>query len=141
MDKPKGPLKTKQRFLALALVWGFLMIGVPGSIRPVHASAYIFEIIDVSYGTVGGYNVVKASLLNYWPWSQDLLVFAIWKNLDGQTVAVTTGSLSLGPHATGTTFAPLVPGALVSGYYIVGVFAVTTSNNPVTLVTTFSVII
>ena len=60
----------------------------------------------------------------------DLVVFAIWKNCVGQTVAVTAGGVELASGATGASFAPLL-GELPSGSYLVGVFVVTTTNNPV----------
>jgi len=94
-------------------------------------------ISSAAYGTLGSFNGVSVTANNVWSSSQSLVVFAVWKNSAGQTVAVTTGGLTLASGATGTTFAPLA-GALSSGTYTVNVFVITTSNNPVSSTTTIS---
>ncbi len=95
-------------------------------------------INSATYTTLGAFPGISASATNIWSTSQNLIVFAVWKNGGGQTVAVTTGGLSLASGATGTAFAPL-PNALPSGTYTVNVFVITTSNNPVSTQTTITV--
>ncbi|HEY6283967.1 MAG TPA: hypothetical protein VIW22_08600 [Nitrososphaerales archaeon] len=97
-------------------------------------------LTNASYGTLGGYNVVKVNLTNVSPSSLDLVVFAVWKSSAFQTVEVTTGGLTLATAATGTTFAPLASPP-PSGTYAVFVFTVTTSNHPVSQTFSFSVTI
>jgi hypothetical protein len=93
---------------------------------------------SASYGTLGSFNGVSVSATNIWSSSQNLVVFAVWKNSAGQTVAVTTGGLTLASGQTGSTFCPL-PGGLPSGSYSVSVFVITTSNNPVSSPTSITV--
>lgn len=88
--------------------------------------------------TIGGFTGVSATYVNNWNTAQNLVVFAVWKNSAGQTVAVTTSGLTLAAGASGTAFAPLVS-ALPSGSYTVNVFVWTTSNQPVSSTTTISV--
>jgi len=94
-------------------------------------------ITTASYGALGSFNGVSVTATNVWSTSQNLVVFAVWKNSAGQTVAVTTGGLTLASGASGTTFAPLA-GAIPSGSYTVSVFVITTSNNPVSGTTSIS---
>jgi hypothetical protein len=93
-----------------------------------------------SYGTLGGFNGVSASFTNLWTTSQNLVVFAVWKNSAGQTVAVTTAGLTLAPGQTASAFAPLTS-PLPSGTYTVNIFVITTSNQPVSTTTTITVTI
>jgi hypothetical protein len=88
--------------------------------------------------TIGGYTGISANYTNAWSASQNVIVFAVWKNALGQTVAVSTGGLTLASGATGTAFAPL-QSALPSGPYTVNIFVVTTGNLPVSITTTVSV--
>jgi hypothetical protein len=88
--------------------------------------------------TIGGFTGVSATYTNNWNTAQNLIVFAVWKNSAGQTVAVTTSGLTLAAGASGTAFAPLVS-ALPSGSYTVNVFVWTTSNQPVSSTTSISV--
>jgi len=94
-------------------------------------------ITAAAYGTLGSFNGISASATNVWSTSQNLVVFAVWKNSAGQTVAVTTGGLTLNSGASGTAFAPLA-GALASGTYTVSVFAITTGNLPVSSTTSIT---
>jgi hypothetical protein len=87
-------------------------------------------ISSATYGTLGSFTGISVSATNVWSSSQSLVVFAVWKNSAGQTVAVTTGGLTLAAGASGTTFAPLAS-ALPSGSYSVSVFVITTANLPV----------
>jgi hypothetical protein len=93
---------------------------------------------SATYGTLGSFNGILVSATNRWSSTQNLVVFAVWKNSAGQTVAVTTGGLTLTPGQTGQTFAAL-PGALAPGTYTVNVFVVTVSNQPVSTTTTITV--
>jgi hypothetical protein len=94
-------------------------------------------ITSATYGTLANFNGVTVTATNVWSTSQNLVVFAVWKNSAGQTVAVTTGGLTLASGASGSAFAPL-PGSLPSGSYTVNVFVVTTSNAPVSSTTSIS---
>ncbi|MDA4126323.1 MAG: hypothetical protein OK452_03835 [Thaumarchaeota archaeon] len=128
MPRSSGKIKRKIPRLALALSF-LLVVTALGSIPPVRAQPALY-IVDGSFGTLGGFSAVKANLTSEWSSSLDLIVFAIWKNGGGQTVAVGTGGITLSSGETGTTFAPLtdVP---ARGSYTVELFAVTTNNNPV----------
>jgi hypothetical protein len=95
-------------------------------------------INTATYGTLGSFSGISVTATNVWSTSQNLVVFAVWKNGGGQTVAVTTGGLTLASGATGSTFAPLASG-LPTGSYSVTVFVITTSNNPVSSTTSLSV--
>jgi len=88
--------------------------------------------------SIGGFNGIAANFTNLWTTSQNLVVFAVWKNSAGQTVAVTTAGLTLAPGANGTAFAPLVS-PLPSGTYTVNIFVITTGNSPVSSTTTITV--
>jgi len=88
-------------------------------------------ITTASYGTLGSFNGVSVSVTNTWSGTQNVVAFAVWKNSQGQTAAVTTGGFSpLAAGASGTTFCPLAS-ALPSGSYTVSVFVITTANLPV----------
>jgi hypothetical protein len=94
-------------------------------------------INSAAYGTLGSFNGITVTATNVWSTSQNLVVFAVWKNSAGQTVAVTTGGLSLAAGAQGTAFAPLA-GGLPSGSYTVSVFVITTGNLPVSSTTSIT---
>jgi len=102
--------------------------------------AYAFSVIinSATSGTLGSFTGVSVSATNVWSTGQNLVVFAVYKNSVGQTVAVATGGLTLASGAEGSAFAPLA-GALPSGSYTVNVFVVTTGNNPVSSSSTLSV--
>ena len=136
MDRPGESEKVKQAVLSIALLISLACIG--GSTPQVHASAAAVTLNNAFYGTLGNYNVVEANLTCNWSAPLDLVVFAIWKNGVGQTVAVTAGGVALASGATGASFAPRL-GELPSGSYFVGVFVVTTTNNPVSSTLVFSV--
>jgi len=95
-------------------------------------------INSAAAGTLGSFSGITVSATNLWGSTQNLVVFAVWKNSAGQTVAVTTGGLTLAAGATGSAFAPLAS-PLPSGAYSVSVFVITTGNNPVSSTTNFSV--
>ncbi|MDG6901557.1 MAG: hypothetical protein JRM80_06305 [Nitrososphaerota archaeon] len=90
-----------------------------------------------SQTTIGGFPGISATFSNEWSSSQNLIVFAVWKNSAGQTVAVSTSGLTLAAGATGTAFAPLA-GSLPSGSYTVNIFVWTTSNQSVSSTTSIS---
>jgi hypothetical protein len=87
--------------------------------------------------TIGGFSGIQVSYSNGWTSSQNLIVFAVWKNAAGQTVAVSTSGLTLASGATGAAFAPLAS-ALPTGSYTVNIFVWTTSNNSVSSTTTIT---
>lgn len=91
-----------------------------------------------SYSTLGGFTGISATYTNNWNSAQSVVVFAVWKNSLGQTVAVSTGGLTLASGATATAFAPLAS-PLASGSYTVSVFVITTANNPVSVSSSISV--
>jgi hypothetical protein len=126
--------------LALTILLVSSMVTSASFVLPVHALSQPVIITNASYGTLGSYNVVQANLTNIGSSSLDLVVFAVWKNPARQTVAVTTGGLTLASAMTGTMFAPLASPPL-SGTYTVNVFAVTTSNQPDSSTFLFSVTI
>jgi len=95
-------------------------------------------INSAAKGVLGSYTGISVSATNLWSTSQNLVVFAVWKNGAGQTVAVSTGGLTLAAGATGTAFAPLA-GGLPSGSYSVSVFVITTGNNPVSSTSSIAV--
>jgi hypothetical protein len=139
LDKTGNSSKAKQG-LALALASAFLLLCVPFPTAPVHAYAASVAINYALYGTLGSFRVVWANITNEYASSLSLVVFVIWKNFAGQTVAVTTGELDLARGATGRTFAPLTD-TLQSGIYEVNVFVITTNNNPVSSLLRFYVAI
>jgi len=94
-------------------------------------------ITSASYGSLGSFNGISVGATNTWSASYNLVVFAVWKNSIGQTVAVTTGGLTLASGASGSAFAPLA-GALPSGSYTVSVFVITTGNLPVSSTTSIT---
>jgi len=94
-------------------------------------------ITSATYCTIGSFSGICVSDTNTWTTSQNLVVFAVWKNSGGQTAAVTTGGLTLAAGASGSAFAPLA-GALPSGTYTVSVFVITTSSAPVSSTTTIT---
>jgi len=94
-------------------------------------------ITSASYGSLGSFNGISVTATNTWSASYNLVVFAVWKNSAGQTVAVTTGGLTLASGASGSAFAPLA-GGLASGSYTVSVFVITTGNLPVSSTTSIT---
>ena len=88
--------------------------------------------------TIGGYTGISATYKNTWTSAENEIVFAVWKNGAGQTVAVTTGGLNLAVGATGSAFMPL-QAPLASGSYTVSIFVITTSNVPDSVSTPISV--
>jgi len=86
-------------------------------------------ISGAAKATIGGYTGISATVLNGWTTSETEIMFAVFKNSAGQTVAVATGGLTLAAGASGTAFAPLLA-PLAPGTYTVSVFIVTTSNLP-----------
>jgi len=108
------------------------------TVKVIVPFAVSVAINSATSGTLGSYSGISVSATNLWSTSQSLVIFAVYKNSAGQTVAVATGGLTLASGATGTAFAPLA-GALPSGTYSVSVFVITTTNSPVSNPTTISV--
>lgn len=116
----------------LVLVLLGLTFSLPASAQPA------VYVNSARYGTIGFYSGVFANVTNYWSSSLDLVVFAVWKNSQGETVAVTTAGLTLPSVANDVAFAPLVS-PLTSGNYVAFVFVITTNNDPVSNVVTIGV--
>jgi hypothetical protein len=95
-------------------------------------------ITSATQGTLGSFKGISVSATNLWSTSQNLVVFAVFKNSVGQTVAVATGGLTLGAGASGTAFATSSDLATLSGTYSVSVFVITTSNEPVSAATSIT---
>jgi len=110
--------------------------GITVTVQVSFANSIIIN--SATKSTLGSFTGMSVSATNLWSTSQNLVVFAVWKNGAGQTVAVSTGGLTLAAGATGTAFAPLA-GGLPSGSYSVSVFVITTGNNPVSSTTSTSV--
>jgi len=108
------------------------------SVKVLVSFANSVIINSAAKGVLGSYTGISVSATNLWSTSQNLVVFAVWKNGAGQTVAVSTGGLTLAAGATGTAFAPLA-GGLSSGSYSVSVFVITTGNNPVSSTSSIAV--
>jgi hypothetical protein len=107
-------------------------------VPPVSFANSVQLVGTPKYTTIGGFNGIAANFTNMWSTSLNLVVFAVWKNSAGQTVAVTTGGLTLASGATAQAFAPLTS-PLPSGTYTVNIFVVTTSNQPVSTTTTVTI--
>ncbi len=88
--------------------------------------------------TLGSFSGINASYTNLNPTSQNVVVFAVFKNSAGQTVGIGTGSLTAGAGATQSVFIA-DPVGLASGTYSVNIFVFTTNNLPVSAQTTISV--
>ncbi|MDE1852988.1 MAG: hypothetical protein KGI38_04470 [Thaumarchaeota archaeon] len=86
---------------------------------------------------VGGYTGVSATYSNQWSSSQNVIVFAVWKNSAGQTVYISAGSATLATGASQAFFLPEV--GLASGTYTVNLSVWTTTNLPVSSQTTLTV--
>jgi hypothetical protein len=124
----------KARVLASFIV--LILIGLSFSM-PVSAQPAVY-VNSARYGTIGFYSGVFTNVTSYWSSSLDLVTFAVWKNNQGETVAVTTAGLTLPSAANGVAFAPLL-NPLAPGNYVAIVFVVTTNNNPVSNLVTVGV--
>lgn len=109
-----------------------LSLSLPASAQPA------VYINSARYGTIGFYSGVFANVTSYWSSTLDLVTFAVWKNSQGETVAVTTAGLTLPSVANDVAFAPLL-NPLTSGNYVAVVFVITTNDNPVSNLVTVSV--
>jgi len=96
------------------------------------------SITGAAKATIGGFTGVSATVANGWTASESEIMFAVFKNSAGQTVAVATGGLTLASGASSTAFAPLLA-PLPTGTYTVSVFIVTTGNLPDSATTTITV--
>ena len=114
-----------------------ILLGLAFSLPTSAQGAVAVSINSASYGTSGFYNGVFVNITNGSPLTLNLVPFAVWKDSQGQTVAVTTGGLTLASGATDIAFAPSL-NALPSGHYVVFIFVVDTYNSPVSTVTTIS---
>jgi len=92
---------------------------------------------SLTSGTVNGYVGVSGTYSNQWSSSQNVIVFAVWKNGAGQTVYVSASSATMSSGGSQSFFLPEV--GLASGTYTVNVSVWTTSNQPVSVQTSTSV--
>jgi len=88
-------------------------------------------------GTVGPYEGVTATYMNAWSTTQNVVVFAVWKNSLSQTVYISAGSASLAPGQSQSFFLPEI--GLGAGTYSVSLFVWTTSNTSVSVTTPVTV--
>ena len=88
--------------------------------------------------TLGQFAGITASYTNLNPTSQNVVIFAVFKNSQGQTMGIGTGSATFGAGATQSVFIA-DPVGLASGTYSVSIFVFTTGNLPVSVSTTISV--
>ncbi len=88
--------------------------------------------------TLGQFAGISASYTNLNPTSQNVVIFAVFKNSAGQTMGIGTGSATFGAGSTQSVFIA-DPVGLASGAYSVSIFVFTTGNLPVSVSTTISV--
>ena len=88
--------------------------------------------------TLGSFTGISATYSNLNPTSQNVVIFAVFKNSGGQTMGIGTGSATFGAGSTQTVFIAN-PVGLASGTYTVSIFVFTTGNLPVSVTTTISV--
>jgi hypothetical protein len=92
---------------------------------------------SLASSVVGGYTGVSGTFSNQWSASQNVIVFAVWKNSAGQTVYVSAGSATISAGGSQSFFLPEV--GLASGGYTVNVSVWTTTGQPVSVQTPISV--
>jgi hypothetical protein len=83
-----------------------------------------------SQTSVGGYSGVSLSYQNNYDNQLQAVVFLTVQNSAGQTVGISSASVSISSGATQSTFV-ILPLGLAHGAYTGQVFAVTTSNSPI----------
>jgi hypothetical protein len=130
--RDRVPLKARVVANLIVLILLGLSFSLPASAQPA------VYVNSVRYGTIGFYSGVFANVTSYWSSTLDLVTFAVWKNSQGETIAVTTAGLTLPSVANGIAFAPLL-NPLAPGNYVAIVFVVTTNNNPVSNLVTIGV--
>jgi len=108
-----------------------LSFSLPASAQPA------VSINSVRYERLGFYNGLLVNVTNFLPSTHNLVIFTVWKNSQGASVAVTTAGLSLPSGGNGVAFAPLLK-PFTSGNYVAFVFVVDTVGNPLSPVSTFS---
>ncbi len=108
-----------------------LSFSLPASAQPA------VSINSVKYERLDSYNGLIVNITNFLPTTHDLVIFTVWKNSQGETVAVATAGLSLVAGANGVAFAPLL-NPFASGNYVGFVFVVDILGNPLSGVTTAS---
>jgi len=104
------------------------------------ASPLLVYLNSARYETLGFYSGVMVNATNPVPYALNLVIFTVWANDKGETLAVTTAGLTLAGGANGIAFAPLLDPP-TSGHYVVLVFVWTTSGAPVSGVMTLSLYI
>jgi len=88
--------------------------------------------------TLGGFSGVCVNYQNLNPTTQNVVVFAVFKNSASQTVGIGTGSASFVAGGSQSMFIA-DPVGLASGSYSVSIFVFTTGNVPVSASTSISV--
>ncbi|HXW37863.1 MAG TPA: hypothetical protein VEJ36_08195 [Nitrososphaerales archaeon] len=91
---------------------------------------------SATFTTEGAYGGVSAGFTNAWSTSQSLVFYAQFTNSTGSWVYASSGSLSSGQ--TGTEFIAITVPKLAAGTYTLTLFAVNTTNEPVSVSTTVS---
>ncbi len=124
----------------VAALCGLTLLGLTFSFPASAQGAVSVSVNNAKYGTLGFYNGVFVNVTNFWSSTLNLVSFVVWKNNQGETVAVTMGGLMLASGANDIAFAPLL-NPLTFGHYLAFVFVVDALGNPVSGVTTFSLYI
>jgi len=88
---------------------------------------------SAAFTTEGAYTGVLASFTNAWSSSQSLIIFAKYTNSSGSWVYAS--SLTLNTDQTGQAFVAITVPQISPGTYTLTLFAVTTSNLPVSVST------
>lgn len=96
----------------------------------------IYQSNSASWTTVGAYKGVLASWTNAWGTAQSLVIYAKLTNSSGSYVL--SGSASIGSGSTVQVFCPNTSLHLDAGTYTLSLLAVTTANNPVSILTTIN---
>lgn len=86
----------------------------------------------------GGYKGLLVSFKNNYYKPLQAIVFALIHNSQNQTVGFTTASVTIGSGDSESVFVVL-PLDLAHGTYAVNIFAVTTSNIPISTVSTINI--
>ena len=87
--------------------------------------------------SIGDWKFLNATLQKYYPGTDDLILFSLWKNSIGQTVSVTTGGTTMTAGEVANCYAPVF--GVPPGNYRVLIFIVDTNNNPLSLALTVQV--
>ena len=107
-------------------------IAILASLAPVaFGQVTVIEAGSPVMVTLGSWRFLNVTLHNEISAAMDLVVFAVWKNSIGQTVSVNTGAITISGGGVSNCYVPIFD--VLAGSYTVFLFAVTTTNNPVSL--------